>query len=159
MSPGAANRFLLLVLKLKRIILQTGVHLCGEALHSREAKIGCPSVATIGTTGMTEADIRPGPNHRVYVVDDDAQVLRSLVTYLKMIGYSARGFESAEALLESIEITRQLSCIVTDVRMPDMSGMVRSVISRSIPGGWFCSSSSASRPRVQPRTVRPALRR
>jgi two-component system response regulator FixJ len=61
--------------------------------------------------------------HRVYIVDDDEQVLTTLVKYLRVLGYRARGFPSADALLDSLELTREVSCIITDVRMPKMNGV------------------------------------
>lgn len=61
--------------------------------------------------------------HRVYIVDDDEQVLTTLVKYLRLLGYRARGFPSADALLDSLELTREVSCIITDVRMPKMNGV------------------------------------
>jgi two-component system response regulator FixJ len=57
----------------------------------------------------------------VYVVDDDAAVLDSLAFSLKSAGLKARTFESADGLLAMLPL--ETGCVVTDVRMPGMSGI------------------------------------
>lgn len=58
----------------------------------------------------------------IYVVDDDEAVRASLKFLLQANGYKVRSFESAKALLEIASQIR-FGCIVTDVRMPKMSGL------------------------------------
>ena len=60
----------------------------------------------------------------IYVIDDDDAVRQSLEFLLKTAGITVRGFESAKAFLE---IMPQISsgCIITDVRMPEITGMQR----------------------------------
>jgi two-component system, LuxR family, response regulator FixJ len=62
------------------------------------------------------------PEPVIYVIDDDEAVRQSLEFLLKTAGMTARGFESAAAFLE---VLPQISsgCIVTDVRMPDVTGI------------------------------------
>jgi len=62
------------------------------------------------------------PEPVIYVIDDDEAVRQSLEFLLKTAGMTARGFESATAFLE---VLPQISsgCIVTDVRMPDVTGI------------------------------------
>ena len=61
-------------------------------------------------------------NPIVFVVDDDDQVRKAVVTLVSAMGVKAEGFASAEAFLESYEGQRP-ACLVTDVRMLGMSGL------------------------------------
>ena len=58
----------------------------------------------------------------VAVIDDDVQVLESLVNLLASFGYKADGYISAEHFLGSGTLSRAF-CIVTDVEMRQMSGL------------------------------------
>jgi two-component system response regulator FixJ len=58
----------------------------------------------------------------VHVVDDDAAIRDSLAFLLDTAGLVSRTYESAAALLAHAENLAP-GCIVTDVRMPDMSGL------------------------------------
>ena len=61
-------------------------------------------------------------NGIVYVVDDDAAVRESLVWLLGSVGLRAIPFASAAAFLDSYEDNGNC-CLVSDVRMPVMSGL------------------------------------
>ena len=58
----------------------------------------------------------------IYVIDDDDAVRQSLEFLLKTAGNTVRGFESAKAFLEILPQIRS-GCIITDVRMPDVTGI------------------------------------
>ena len=58
----------------------------------------------------------------VYVVDDDADVLRSLRFLLETDGFNVRTFRNAEALLNTVRSTG-VDCFVIDYKMPDMNGI------------------------------------
>ncbi|MEA3052715.1 MAG: two-component system, LuxR family, response regulator FixJ [Sphingomonadales bacterium] len=58
----------------------------------------------------------------VHVIDDDEAVRESLEFLLDCAGFRVRGYESALAFLEALP-GREPGCIVTDVRMPGMSGV------------------------------------
>jgi FixJ family two-component response regulator len=58
----------------------------------------------------------------IAVIDDDLRVLESLVNFLASCGHKAKGYSSAEQFL-SVDGLSKSSCIVTDVEMPDMSGL------------------------------------
>jgi FixJ family two-component response regulator len=58
----------------------------------------------------------------IAVIDDDLRVLESLVNLLASFGYKSESFRSAEQFLESRALS-QISCIVTDVEMRQMSGL------------------------------------
>jgi two-component system, LuxR family, response regulator FixJ len=57
------------------------------------------------------------------LVDDDSAVLDSLQLYFARHRVETSCFASAEALLASLDGGAQLDCIVSDIRMPGMSGL------------------------------------
>ncbi|MDT5054665.1 MAG: two-component system, LuxR family, response regulator FixJ [Mycobacterium sp.] len=59
----------------------------------------------------------------IALVDDDAAVLDSLRLYFLRQDVKASCFADAEALLAGLDDGAQLDCIVSDVRMPGMSGL------------------------------------
>ncbi len=59
---------------------------------------------------------------RIAIIDDDAGVRESTRQLLRSRGYLTLAFELAEDFLKSGEVV-QASCVVTDVRMPGMSGV------------------------------------
>jgi two-component system response regulator FixJ len=61
-------------------------------------------------------------NSTVYVVDDDQAVLSALSLLLMAEGYAVRAHESARKFLDMIQ-QDNCGCLVTDVRMPGMSGL------------------------------------
>lgn len=69
----------------------------------------------------------------VFVVDDDDAVRTGLEALLSVKGFAVRGFDSAEAFLQSLP--RDVDgCVLADVRMPGMSGLElqRELIMRDI---------------------------
>lgn len=58
----------------------------------------------------------------VAIVDDDQSVQSALKDLMESVGLSARSFGSAEEFLES-GLRGETACLVTDVRMPGMSGL------------------------------------
>ncbi len=58
----------------------------------------------------------------VYVVDDDEQACKAVLTLVKTMGLPAESFSSAEEFLEAYDGHRP-ACLVTDVRMLGMSGL------------------------------------
>jgi FixJ family two-component response regulator len=59
---------------------------------------------------------------RIAIIDDDADVRESTRQLLRSRGFLTLVFASAEDFLKSGEVI-QASCVVTDVRMPGMSGV------------------------------------
>jgi FixJ family two-component response regulator len=57
----------------------------------------------------------------VSVVDDDQSVRESLPDLLKVCGYNAEAFASAEEFLAS-DLLRETKCLIVDVAMPGMNG-------------------------------------
>ncbi|MEM7309549.1 MAG: response regulator [Planctomycetota bacterium] len=58
----------------------------------------------------------------VYVVDDDEAVRHSLEFWLRSLELDVHGFPSGEAFLSQADIVTP-SCLVVDLRMPDMTGL------------------------------------
>lgn len=58
----------------------------------------------------------------IYVVDDDAGMLRALTALLSTVGYDVSPFPSAADFLAKMNSDRH-GCVVLDVRMPEMSGL------------------------------------
>ena len=59
------------------------------------------------------------PRRVVAIVDDEAPMREALLDLLDEAGLPACAFTSAEEFLES---GRQCSCLITDIRMPGLSG-------------------------------------
>jgi two-component system response regulator FixJ len=58
----------------------------------------------------------------VHIVDDDEAVRQSLAFLLSTAGIPVRVYESATSFLAALS-TLQPGCLITDVRMPDMTGI------------------------------------
>jgi FixJ family two-component response regulator len=58
----------------------------------------------------------------IAIIDDDASVRKSTSSLVRSYGYATHTFASAEDFLES-ERMGDTSCVISDVRMPDMSGV------------------------------------
>lgn len=61
-------------------------------------------------------------DYTVHVVDDEEVVRKSLAFLLAMSGFTVRIHESATGFL-AVAPTIRNSCLITDLRMPDMSGV------------------------------------
>jgi FixJ family two-component response regulator len=58
----------------------------------------------------------------ISVIDDDASVRTAINNLVRSFGYIVHTFPSAEAFLESAQLT-QSWCVIADVRMPGTSGI------------------------------------
>ncbi len=61
-------------------------------------------------------------SHLIFVIEDDDGVRNSTCTLLEALGYTARPFASAEALLADADGPMP-DCLVLDYNLPGMSGM------------------------------------
>ena len=57
----------------------------------------------------------------ISVVDDDESIRESLPDLLKLFGFAAQTFSSAEEFLASEQIS-QTRCLILDIAMPGMTG-------------------------------------
>src|SRR5436305_14677412 len=64
----------------------------------------------------------PAADRTVFVVDDDAAALDSLVMLLRSDGLNPSGFSSAKAFLDVLT-PQSRGCVISDVRMPEMDGV------------------------------------
>jgi two-component system response regulator FixJ len=64
----------------------------------------------------------PAADRTVFVVDDDAPALDSLLMLLRSDGLNPEGFSSAETFLGGLSLEAR-GCIISDVRMPGMDGV------------------------------------
>lgn len=64
-----------------------------------------------------------GDEPRVAVIDDDEAVLESVTALLARRGMRPTGFASAKAFLAAVQDGLHVDCIVSDIRMPGMSGL------------------------------------
>jgi FixJ family two-component response regulator len=63
-----------------------------------------------------------GMTKLIAIIDDDEAMQDSLRDLIEAAGLEARCFGSAEEFLES-GLHRQAACLITDIRMPKMSGL------------------------------------
>jgi two-component system response regulator FixJ len=64
----------------------------------------------------------PSKTGTVHIVDDDEGLRESLAFLLRAAQLEVKSFASASAFLNSLP-DASLSCVITDVRMPDLSGI------------------------------------
>jgi len=57
----------------------------------------------------------------ICIIDDDQSVRDATESLVRSLGYTAATFSSAEEYLQSDRV-RDSSCLITDLRMPGMSG-------------------------------------
>ncbi len=64
------------------------------------------------------------PIHRIVLVDDDPDILKSMETYLAARGYLCTGYAHPAAVLSRLQQQRQFcDAILTDYAMPSMNGL------------------------------------
>lgn len=88
--------------------------------------LSCTGEATVGCSTDGEADT-PDPARKdqvkLMVVDDDPEVRVVVAEFLEDFGYQVIQANSAAQALELLASTADLRMIITDIRMPDMSGI------------------------------------
>jgi two-component system response regulator FixJ len=71
---------------------------------------------------LQKAVERIGDNANIHVVDDDPAIRGALASFLAAEDYALHTYFSAQAFLDAIR-NDATGCLVTDVRMPGMSGL------------------------------------
>jgi CheY-like chemotaxis protein len=96
----------------------------------------------------------PSDKPIVHVIDDDEAVRQALAFQLGSAGIDVQTYESAAAFLE-VAPTVQVGCIITDVRMPELSGidLLRRLIKSPVVLTAGCAEFSDAFPSGMPRPV------
>jgi two-component system, LuxR family, response regulator FixJ len=68
------------------------------------------------------ASEKPRAQRVVHIIDDDQALRESLAFLLRTAKLEVKSFDSAKAFLDILP-DASLGCVITDVRMPDMSGI------------------------------------
>lgn len=63
------------------------------------------------------------PNLTIFIVDDDPSVRKSLSFLLSSAGYNVQTFPSANDFLEAGCNTSEPACLISDMKMPGLSGL------------------------------------
>ncbi len=102
-----------------------------EAPHACSCPLPLTGNADRGLPGRRSdnADIRDG-NATVLVVDDDPGTRQLFCEILEDFGYRALAVSDALSALAAIETTSEVKLVITDHRMPDMSGLEFAAILR-----------------------------
>ena len=67
---------------------------------------------------------RQVPNRpMIYVVDDDLRIREALEALLRSLGREVRSFASASEYLALVRPSHEISCLILDVDLPEMSGL------------------------------------
>ena len=66
--------------------------------------------------------MRGEPTQIIAVVDDDSEVRSAIAGLVLSLGFGVRQFASGLEFLQSEKIT-ETACLITDVRMPELSGV------------------------------------
>jgi len=83
-----------------------------------EATVGCSTDGEADTSDEARAG-----QVKLMVVDDDPEVRVVVAEFLEDFGYQVIQASSAAQALELLAATPNLRMIITDIRMPDMSGI------------------------------------
>ena len=59
---------------------------------------------------------------RIYLVDDDESLLRTLGRLLRIVGFDVIPFASPSRFLQSLDQARP-GCVIADLKMPEMNGI------------------------------------
>jgi RNA polymerase sigma factor (sigma-70 family) len=70
----------------------------------------------------------------VALIDDDEDVLDALASFLARRGLFVTSFPSGQPFLHAINAGSRFDCVVSDVRMPEMSGLELQRLLNGIPG-------------------------
>ena len=66
--------------------------------------------------------VRLSESPLIAIVDDDEAIRIATEGLIRSLGFAARTFASAEALLAS-DVVGKTACLITDLQMPGMSGL------------------------------------
>jgi two-component system, LuxR family, response regulator FixJ len=72
--------------------------------------------------GADENLTEPAGGRTVYIVDDDVDMIHSLESLLRSLGYLVEAYASAQSFLDRVEAGIS-GCVLLDVRLPAISGL------------------------------------
>jgi len=82
-----------------------------------------PTIKNMEQTAISNQKIQKGNKQLLIVIDDDELVLNYLTNTLKDLNYKAKAFVSCKEAFEFIkEYTTEISLIISDFNMPEMTG-------------------------------------
>ncbi len=81
----------------------------------------------------TEQDINEQIN-KIFAVDDDASVRKSLAHILRSAGYHVETFANAAEFLAQMRVQETPGCLVLDIQLPGLSGLE---LDRELHGGFY----------------------
>jgi FixJ family two-component response regulator len=92
---------------------------------------------------------------RVALIDDDAAVLDSLALYLRRRSISVTTFAAVHEFLTAIAAGAEFDCVVSDVRMPDTSGLElrQALVDRNCTWPLLLITGHGDTLEISPRTV------
>lgn len=113
-----------------------GLSISRSIVAAHGGRLSARSAPNEGTTFRIELPSRPraathaAPRNvavvagtgNVYVVDDDLSMRRAIERQLRTAGYRVTSFSSVQAFLDASP-DRSMACVVSDVRMPGLSGL------------------------------------
>lgn len=70
----------------------------------------------------------------ISLIDDDDGVREATASLLRSLGYEVHTFESGRAFLDWIDLDGDISCVITDIMMPDIDGFE---LHRRLVGGGY----------------------
>lgn len=83
--------------------------------------------------GSAQATPSSPPRTPISLVDDDAELRRTLQLLLRASDYDVRAFATADALLADPR-SRTTACLISDMHMPEIDGFT--LLQRLRAGGW-----------------------
>jgi CheY-like chemotaxis protein len=81
------------------------------------------AVSRLAESETTTTDSGRAPRPKLMIVDDDPEVRIVVAEFLEEFGYRVLQADGGAQALEVLERTPDLRMIITDIRMPDMSGI------------------------------------
>ena len=67
--------------------------------------------------------MKPAASSTVFIIDDDGDMREAITDLVESVGLHAESFATAEEFLNNRQRSTDTSCLVLDVRLPQMSGL------------------------------------
>jgi signal transduction histidine kinase/CheY-like chemotaxis protein len=113
----------LAIVKRTAALLEVSLKLISEPGRGTTFELSLPPANPGVAGGSPEADLNAGKPLSVLLVDDEPEVLASLCTYLRQIGWTARGVASGAEAQQALAKGFQADVLVVDYRLRDETGL------------------------------------